>query len=376
MLTKLHLEAADLLQLITTVFAPTENERWLSILVDMPDARKPDTRLWSERRDIARSWFSMLASSKTPFTSVRFVRYSHVGSNNADLPPTVTVSDSPEDNGADSIIMPLEDVLRNSSVLLALTEFSATAPLKNLAPHFGFRGATLPGFQKEMIPALGLNYDDVNKRVIEFKDRMDSASGARIHFIVDQQVFECYLDLRFRMAHASSGILRTEGEVGNLPSGEAYIVPYEGERSEYPSKSKGILPVQFGDEIVMYEIEGNTAVRVITGGPVSQTEQRRLQLEPAYGNIAELGIGVLGQWGITPVGSILLDEKLGPHIAFGRSEHFGGVTGPDAFRHQENVVHIDRVYTSFTQPRVTVQELRFESGKTHEVVMRNGEFIV
>jgi len=53
----------------------------------------------------------------------------------------------------------------------------------------------------------------------------------------------------------------------------------------------------------------------------------------------------------------LQDEKLGFHIAFGRSEHFGGIIGPDDFSSPEEVIHLDRIYISTTQPRITVQSI-------------------
>ena len=77
------------------------------------------------------------------------------------------------------------------------------------------------------------------------------------------------------------------------------------------------------------------------------------------------------------LGSILVDEKLGLHIAFGRSEHFGGSTGPAAFRKPENVIHIDRVYVPSSQPAISVPEvsLTYEGGMS-EVIMVNGKYIV
>lgn len=100
-----------------------------------------------------------------------------------------------------------------------------------------------------------------------------------------------------------------------------------------------------------------------------------LAKEPAYANLAELGLGVLAAFGVKPVGSVLLDEKLGLHIAFGRSEHFGGQVGPDAFSSPEAVVHIDRVYVPETQPDVlpAFVDLVFEGGERLPL-MRDGEF--
>jgi leucyl aminopeptidase (aminopeptidase T) len=271
----------------------------------------------------------------------------------------------------------LDTVLGASSVVLALTELSATAPLKMLGKKHGFRGATLPGFTREMIPTLALDYEKVNGRVMEFKRRMDAAVGISVELSAAGERFNSYYDLRFRSGHASGGLMREPGVVANLPSGEAYIVPYEGEKTDEPSKSAGILPVQFNSEIVLYEIEANKAVRVLSQGRFSDVEASKLEEEPAYGNIAEVGIGVLGEWGVKAVGSTLLDEKLGLHIAFGRSEHFGGVTSPASFRNPKNVVHIDRVYVPSVQPLISVDEVSFvyEGGKK-ETIIRSGQYVV
>lgn len=171
--------------------------------------------------------------------------------------------------------------------------------------------------------------------------------------------------------------MREPGMVGNLPSGEAYIVPYEGELAAEPSRTTGELPVQFGDEIVVYRLERNRAVEVLSSGPASEQERQRLAEEPAYGNIAEVGIGVLGEWGVQAVGSTLLDEKLGLHIAFGRSDHFGGVTSPASFRDPARVVHIDRVYVPSTQPLVSVREAAFSyPDGARETIIERGKYVV
>ena len=97
--------------------------------------------------------------------------------------------------------------------------------------------------------------------------------------------------------------------------------------------------------------------------------------EPAYANLAELGLGVLGDFGLEPTGSILLDEKLGLHIAFGRSDHFGGIVGPADFSSAEAVIHLDRVYIPGTQPDVKVDEVRLEGPQGSRILIRDGEFL-
>jgi hypothetical protein len=57
---------------------------------------------------------------------------------------------------------------------------------------------------------------------------------------------------------------------------------------------------------------------------------------------------------VEPTGEVLLDEKLGLHIAFGRSDHFGGTVGPSDFTRPDAVVHIDRVFVPAMQPRVSI----------------------
>lgn len=390
-----NLTFGQLSALLDSVFAPAEREGWLTLLVDLPDARVPDHEAWADRRRIAAEWFAQLQANAAalPFSAIVFCVYPNVGSNNNDLPDTALVADSmatfealvgvtdpvPATGPASPAArrLPFSEILQASSVVLALTEMSATAPLKLLAAKHDFRGATLPGFSRAMISVLALDYERVHDRVVQFKTRLDRAESVTVSLAADDSVYESRFDLRFRSGHASGGLMREPRMVGNLPSGEAYIVPYEGEREGEPSRTTGQLPVQFGDEIVVYRLERNRAVEVLSTGPRSEEERQRLRAEPAYGNMAEVGIGVLGEWGVQAVGSTLLDEKLGLHIAFGRSDHFGGVTSPAQFRDPANVVHIDRVYVESVQPRIHVREVAFAyPDGTREVIIRSGTFVV
>ena len=93
--------------------------------------------------------------------------------------------------------------------------------------------------------------------------------------------------------------------------------------------------------------------------------------------IAVTGFTLLAAFGVKPVGKVLLDEKLGLHIAFGRSEHFGGQVGPDDFSSPDAVVHIDRVYVPETQPDGLVKsvDLIMEDGNAL-ALMRDGQYVV
>jgi leucyl aminopeptidase (aminopeptidase T) len=376
-----RLKADELIALIRRVFATTPADRRVGILVDLPDARTPDRREWRERRELAAGWAAELREHRAALgMDVSLVVYPNVGTNNGDLPAKVWLVEAVPATAGDldpAAAVPLADVLVAHSVLIAPTEFSATAPLKLLGKRFGFRAATMPGFTAGMIPALRLDYGEVRRRVAVMKGLLDRAAEARFVFAVDGRwTHELLLDLRHRTAHASDGIIDQPGTAGNLPSGEAYIVPYEGEVAGEPSRSAGTLPVQFGDEVVLFAIERNRAVRVEGGGAAAAEQAEWLAAEPAYGNLAELGLGVLAELGVEPCGEILLDEKLGLHIAFGRSDHFGGQVGASQFSKPEAVVHIDRIYLPGLQPRVVPArvDLVDADGRVTEL-MRDGAYV-
>lgn len=378
------LTATELTDLVHRVFSPTAEDRGLAILVDLPDGELADHVQWRERRAMAAGWARTLAGAADDLgLSVSLVLYRNARANNADLPDVMTPWDpgrdlpASADECASITAVPTATILRDHQLLLAPTELSATAPLKMLCPKYGARGATMPGFSPGMVPALRLDYGEVNRRVNHLKDLLDRAVGALCRFEAAGEAFEVRLDLRHRTAHASGGLLPAVGTAGNLPSGEAYIVPYEGERPGDPSGSRGRLPVELDGEVVVYRIEDNRAVEVLSEGPVSAREAELIRREPAYANLAELGLGVLAAFDVHPVGEVLLDEKLGLHIAFGRSEHFGGQVGPDDFSSPEAVTHQDRVYIEELQPRVrpVAVDLEVEDGRILEL-MRDGEYVI
>jgi hypothetical protein len=377
-----RLSATELTALIRRVFSPAAGDTRLGILVDLPDARVPDRPEWRERRRMAAEWVDELQRNRHALgMDVSLVLYRNVGMNNADLPAEAWIgSPAARPDTADALdptaSVPMERVLGGHSLLLAPTEFSATAPLKLAAKRHGFRAATMPGFTAGMIPALRLDYGEIRRRVAIMKGLLDRATRADLVFEVDgRERHELALDLRFRTAHASDGILETPGVAGNLPSGEAYIVPYEGERPGEPSGSAGWLPVQFGAEVVVFEIVANRAVRASGEGAAAREQAAWLAAEPAYGNLAELGLGVLADFGVQPCGEILLDEKLGLHIAFGRSDHFGGQVGAAQFSKPQAVVHIDRIYLPSLQPRVALRRADLVDGEGRAIaLMRDGVY--
>jgi hypothetical protein len=368
-----NLTGKELCALIERVFDIKGNlDKSMGFLIDLPDEKIDDNELWKDRREMVFEWYNNLKPLENELGLEIFLYYyQNVHINNGDLREDAYLYEGGEacqffDSNFKLKKLKFSEIFSNHSIFIAPTEFSATAPLKLAAKQFPMRGATMPGFSREMIPSLKLDYVEINRRVLKLKNVMDPAIGGKFVFELNSgEIHEFYMDLRFRTAHASGGVLVENGVAGNLPSGEAYMVPNEGENVK--SKTEGILPVQFENEIVLYEIKQNKAVNIISSGKFSDIEREKLKVEPAYGNIAELGLGVLEDFGVKPCGEILLDEKLGLHIAFGRSDHFGGQVGTKDFTKPENVIHIDRVYIPQTQPKINV--------KSGDLIMENGEII-
>lgn len=381
------LNEKDLVDLVRSVFPGHPEDRALGILVDVPRNPDRDNPDWKTRRAMAEEWHTRLrrSAASVPLDEVRLIAYPDVGSNNADLPDEGFIVEAglpPDASGLTGRAerRPFETIFRETPLFLAPTEYSTTAPLKNAAGRHLFRAATMPGFSERMIPALRVDYGEVGRRVSLLKDRLDRAVAADVDFLLEgDRTCSMVFDLRHRTAHESSGRFPKKGAAGNLPSGEAYIVPYEGEQKE-ASRTEGLLPVEVGGEVVIFLVKANRAVAVLAGngsGPAWRAEVAHLQREPAYGNMAELGFGVLGDFGIEPVGEILLDEKLGLHVAFGRSDHFGGRVGPADFSSPAEVIHLDRIYIRATQPRILVRSviLRYPDSPP-EVLMENGQYRV
>jgi hypothetical protein len=261
-----NLTGDELAGLVERVFRPGPDDRALAVLLDLPDDRVPDSAEWLERRLMSAGWVSELSAlSGRLGLETRLCLYRNVGTNNGDLPdkawlhPGGPLPRSVLDLDAGDAV-PFSEILCSHSLLIAPTEFSATAPLKLLARTFRFRAATMPGFSRAMIPALKLDYGEINRRVTTLKELLDRAELAEFLFARGGgEEHRFVLDLRHRSAHASGGVLHEPGTAGNLPSGEAYIVPYEGEIAGQPSRSQGELPVQFGPEVVVYRVEQNVA---------------------------------------------------------------------------------------------------------------------
>lgn len=372
----------DLVQLVNAVFPRLPDDKNLAILVDVPNSLGADNENWKLRRTLAGEWFQALKGGLDALglEQVHLIAYPSVDSNNADLPEHGCILQNEPPDVSSNLIgetISFEKIFATHQLFMAPTQYSTTAPLKVAAKQYGFRAATMPGFSPKMIPALQIDYGIVNHRCQIVKQLLDETIAVDVVFLVeDKKEYRVYFDTRFRTSHVSGGRFPDAATAGNLPSGETYIVPYEGEKGE-PSKTNGTLPVQLGEEVVLFEIKSNSATAVLSAGEKAEEQAAWLEREPAYGNMAELGFGILSDFGLQPIDEILLDEKLAFHIAFGRSDHFGGDTGPDKFSSPTAVVHIDRIYSPMMQPKISIISIDFiNAAGGHKRILENDAYLI
>lgn len=354
-------EDFDLEKLIVDVFAPHPGEKVL-VMTDLPHGELSDSSQWVDRRGMAEEWHSTFEElgNRVGFDVHPLLTYPATGAHNAPLP---------EEGEMNGQRVRFEDVLADTNVVAALTEYSATAPLIEFTQKVpNLRAASMPGLRKSMEEtALAADYTEVARKSHILADKLDQAEGAKVRFSTGH---ELYFDLRNRKAEADDGQLHAAKKgirLINLPSGEACIAPYEGELDGQPSRTEGEIPVMDGDELVLFEVRENRIVEVVGEGPRAAEKRDYFEADEARGNIAELGLGCND--GAVISGIVLEDEKvLGMHWAYGRSDHIGGTVGVADFSDPSHVVHYDTVYPKGGSIEVASLVLDYEDGTSEEVI--------
>jgi hypothetical protein len=356
----------DLEKLFIELFDPRRGETAL-MLVDTPHDAIHETPAWEQRRAMAERWLGALQAlgEQRGFAVPALIGFPATGAHNADLPEEGVQAGRP---------VRLDVLAEQATLILAMTQFSASAPLIGWTRRFPrLRAASMPMIAPEMeATALSADYPQVARSCARLRDRLAAADYAHIGFSNGDTLV---LDLRFRAAHVDDGQLwpnKVPPRLVNLPCGESYTAVYEGERLGVPSETHGVLPAEWRGDIVRLEIEYNRVVDVLGRGEAADDLRDFLTLDAARRNVAELGLGcnpTARVWG-----NVLEDEKAGPHIALGRSEHLGGATGPDAFSDPRHVWHQDFVYAHASPIHVAELTLTDARGQP-ALLMVNGHYI-
>lgn len=218
------------------------------------------------------------------------------------------------------------EMMARADVVLCPTSKSLThTDARRAATAAGARVGTLPGVTEEiMIRCMNADYQRIAERTHELCAMLERTSEIRV---TAPSGTDIRLPIAGRKAHASSGLFRERGQWGNLPTGEAYLAPLEGQSNGVVVVDGSMAGVGVTSQPIRIVVENGYATE-ISGGP----EARKLiaLLEP-HGrdarNVAEFGIGTNDRARLT--GVILEDEKvMGTiHIAFGDNKSMGGTVG-------------------------------------------------
>ncbi|HEY3448084.1 MAG TPA: hypothetical protein VGK67_17135 [Myxococcales bacterium] len=356
----------DLEKLLVDVFQPQAGEVVL-VACDVPHGSVADKDKWADRRKMAAEWrdaFQRLGQ-RVGFETRPLMTFLATGASGADLPERAKVG------GAD---VPMEEALLGCTLACFLTEYSATAALDGVCKKKeDFRAASLPGLERRMEDtALRADYGEVARRCKILDECLKDADRLEVRFSTGHR---CTFDLRWRRAEVDDGYLprRKPGDrIINLPSGETFVVPYEGEKPGEPSRTEGQLPVETKGERVVLEVKANRIGAIEGKGPEAEKMRAFFALDPMRRNIAEVAFGC-NDWAVV-TGNVLEDEKAGFHWAYGRSDHLGGTVGVKAFARPENVVHHDVVYAKGNPIQVAEATIVGPSGRKD--VIRDGSYLV
>ena len=361
----------NLEKFLVDVFDPVAGEK-VAVMTDVPTPTCPDNQDWRDRRTMAVEWRSGLErlGERIGFEVLPLVTYPATGANNANLP------EEAETGGRK---VPMAAIMDQVSLVLALTEFSPTAPLTDVCRRrpgaHVFRAASMPGIEKRMEgTSLAADYREVARRCRLLKEVFLTADHAEVEFSTGHR---CFFDLRYRICESDDGYLHRDKSddvpVINLPSGETFQVPYEGERPGEPSRTAGELPVREAEETVVFRVEGNRIVEVAGACAAAERYRRVFAEDPARANIAELAFGCNERAVVT--GNVLEDEKAGFHWAYGRSDHLGGTIGPAQFKSPATVIHQDIVYAAGNPIGIARADLVALDG-TRTTIIRDGAYVL
>ncbi|MBP1607496.1 MAG: Leucyl aminopeptidase [Acidobacteria bacterium] len=214
-------------------------------------------------------------------------------------------------------------LMATADVVLCPTSKSLThTDARRAASARGARIGTLPGVTEEvMVRCMSADYHQIAARTERLCRALEVTDTVRVTASAGTDVV---MPIRGRQAHASSGLFREKGQWGNLPTGEAYLAPLEGQSSGVVVVDGSMAGVGLVREPIRITVEHGYATR-IEGG--DEADRLRALLEPhgrdAY-TVAEFGIGTNDRAILT--GVILEDEKvMGTiHIAFGDNKSMGG----------------------------------------------------
>ena len=241
------------------------------------------------------------------------------GAARAGADAVLALMDSREEHGQEPP-EPVAAALRSADVFIAPTTKSLShTRARKAATDGGARGATLPGVTEDMLARLmTAELDTLQRRSAALAQLLTESDEARI---TCPRGTDLTLDLTGRDGIPDDGDLTGERAFGNLPCGEGFVSPRDGEGRMVTGSLASIGLPQHEPPTLTIEAGRLTAATQPEGGRLLAALRAAGDDGP---NLAELGIGTNERATLT--GNILEDEKiLGTvHVAFGASAGIGG----------------------------------------------------
>jgi leucyl aminopeptidase (aminopeptidase T) len=217
----------------------------------------------------------------------------------------------------------IAELMTKMDVVLCPTSKSLThTDARRAASAAGARIATLPGVTEDiMIRCMNADYARIAERTHVLCGRMASTRVIRVTAPAGTEIT---LPIEGRRPYASSGLFHEKGASGNLPTGEAFLAPLEGQSNGLVVVDGSMAGLGLLSEPLRIVVRDGYAEE-ISGGPEAA---RLVALFEPHGRdartVAEFGIGTNDRARLS--GVILEDEKvMGTiHIAFGDNKSMGG----------------------------------------------------
>ena len=208
-------------------------------------------------------------------------------------------------------------------VIVAMSNNSTShTRYRTLACRAGARFASLPRFDPDMFfSCMAVDWHALAGRTVRVATALRDAEWVHVTAPNGTNMHVCK---RGRAVSVDDGLLTAPGSCGNLPAGEAYFAPLEGE-------SSGTLVLEWGPSgrlgtALHLTIENGVVVRIRGDDPHRHELEQKFHEHVNCRNLAELGIGTNDK--ATRPDNVLEAEKiLGTiHFALGDNTAFGGAT--------------------------------------------------
>lgn len=246
--------------------------------------------------------------------------------------------------------------MKSVDVVICPTSTSLThTDARRAACAAGARVGTMPGITEDvMIRTMRADYHAIARLTEKIAAILDAGQVAHVTTPAGSDI---RLPIGGIKAKPSTGLVLSPGTYGNLPSGEAFLMPREGE-------AEGVFVVDgslagiglITDAPVRITVEKGMAVKIEGGEQARQFNATVDSLGPAARNLAELGVGTNHMAEIK--GTVLEDEKvLGTvHLALGNNISMGGTCNIG--------FHVDGI---LLKPTLTIDG---------EVILKDGKMVI